>query len=215
MAVLSALQRALEGLHDVDTELDVTAYVVDDAQRDALPGARQGLPEQLFVREAEDGIEIALYVDPAVVACLEGDDPHERLHAGNLSSYCVALEGVSHFVLLAYRASLGWPVSALELEIQAEVDKFVHGWLLLTAQGAASDAAARALARRLFDGYVLRDDVPVAEHQRYHVATRAARSFCHRLADRCTADRPRDRHRIHHEVRRYYRTGLAEKLRAA
>ena len=104
MAVLTDLQRSIESLHDVQSNLDVSEYVVDDDMRRDIPGAREGLPEQLFVSTYEGAVEMALYVAPSIVAQLESDPPHARLHAGNLESFCIALEGVSHFVMVAWRA---------------------------------------------------------------------------------------------------------------
>lgn len=211
--VLLTLQRFIEDLAGIATQLDVSRYVVDPDLRGQLPGAREGLPEQLFVREHEGELELALYVDPQVVDQLAFDDPHRRLHEGNLASYCIALEGVSHFVFVAYRALLGRPVTPLEMEIQAEVDKFVGAWLLLAEQGHDRDAAARQLMRRMFVDYELHDDVPDDHSDRYHTASRAAGRFCEALAGRYGRDR--DAARITREVRTYYRKGLAEKLRAA
>jgi hypothetical protein len=212
MRVLGRLQTAIEDLHAVETDLDVRAYVVDDETRRSIPGAREGLPEQLFVREAQDGLELALYIDPAVVARLENDRPHRRLHDGNIESFCIALEGVSHFVLLAWRARIGRPISPLELEIQAEVDKFVLAWLLLARQGQRLDRTAPRLARQLFERFELRDAVPPAEASRYETANRVAKEYCRSLALRFGLDR-NDR-RIRRDVRRYYRRGLAEKMRS-
>ncbi|MEZ4270575.1 MAG: hypothetical protein R3C68_03810 [Myxococcota bacterium] len=70
------------------------------------------MPEQVFVREDQDGLELALYIRADIVTGLEHDSPWERLHSGNLEPYCIALEGVSHFVFLAYRAGLDRPVTA-------------------------------------------------------------------------------------------------------
>ncbi len=212
MGILVHLQRTIEALHAVETDLDVRAYIVDEETRRAIPGARE-LPEQLFVREDEDGLELALFIDPRVVERLERDHPQRRLHAGNLESYCIALEGVSHFVLVAWRAQRGWPVSALEMEIQAEVDKFVLAWQLLAEQGRSRQLAARLLRRRLFHSYALRDDVAPEETGRYHTATRAAERFCSHLARRFGGDR--DNRRIERQVREFYRRGLSDKLRAA
>lgn len=213
MRILGRLQNAIEELHAVETDLDVRSYVVDDETRRAIPGAREGLPEQLFVREAEDGLELALYIDPTIVASLERDRPHRRLHDGNLESFCIALEGVSHFVLLAWRAQIGRPISPLELEIQAEVDKFVLAWLLLARQGQRLDKTAPRLARRLFERFELHDAVQRDEASRYKTANRVAQSYCHSLAQRFGRDQ--DDRRIRNAVRRYYRRGLAEKMRAA
>jgi hypothetical protein len=212
MDILSHLQQVLEDLHAVRVDLDVCSYVVDEETRRELPGARQ-LPEQLFVREAADGVELALFIDPAVLESLERDHPQCCLHAGNLESYCIAVEGVSHFILVAWRAQRRWPVTALELEIQAEVDKFVSAWLLLADQGRPRHVAAQILRRRLFHSYSLQDDVPPEEGSRYHVASQVAERFCSRLARRFGRDP--DHQRIRRDVREFYRRGLSEKLRAA
>lgn len=213
MASLQDLQARIESLHGVSTRLDVREFVVDDAARKEIPGAREGLPEQLFIREAEQDLELALYVAPQVMQRLQTDDPEVRLHGGNLDSYCVALEGVSHFVLVVWRASIGRPVSALEMELQAEVDKFVTAWLLLDAQGQARARTHAALSRQLFECFELREDVPTEESDRYHVANRAAQRYCRRLANRYAGDR--DTEALTRDVRAFYRSGLAEKLRIA
>jgi len=213
MRILGALQNAIEKLHAVDTFLDVRAYIVGDEVRDCIPGARSGLPEQLFVRDDGDAVEVALYLDPDVLHRLERDHPHRRLHGGNLESYCIALEGISHFVFLVWRARLGRPVSALELEIQAEVDKFVTAWLLLSAQGQSLFAAANMLRRRLFESYGLRSGLSAEETRRYHTANRVARAYCGSLVRRFGRDS--ESSRIKKDVRTFYRRGLAEKFRAA
>jgi hypothetical protein len=211
--LLAHLQATVEGLHGVELELDVGSYVVDPATWRTLPGARAGLPEQLLICEEQDDVFLALYIAPEVIAQLGTDDPRQRLHAGNLESFCVALEGVSHFVLVAARAEVGRPVSPLELEIQAEVDKFVAAWSLLTLQGQPREQAARELLQKLFVGYELRDEVPRDEADRYVVATRVAQRFCGELASEFGRDP--DDPRALHAVRRFVRQGLNEKLRAA
>ena len=213
MRVLSRLQRGIEGLHDVQTNLDVCAYIVDDATRAEIPGAREGLPEQLFVQQEEDEMALALYVAPKIIENLEADDPHRRLHGGNLEPFCIALEGVSHFVLVTHRAGHGRTVKPLELELQAEVDKFVRAWLILAEQGASLDTTGNRLIRRLFVRYEMRSDLPTEETDRYHVASRAAERFCRGLVRRHA--RRGTAAGITREVRGFYRRPLAEKMRAA
>ncbi len=57
-----------------------------------------------------------------------------------------ALEGVSHFVYLAWNAGHDKPVSLLELEMQAEVDKYVGSYWLMRRQlpGSLSGGAVAA-----------------------------------------------------------------------
>ncbi len=215
-AVLPKLQASIERLHGAETALDVRQYVVDPEVWKDLPGAKAGAPEQLFVREDPadpDGLEMALYIAPEIVRALEHDDPHQRLHAGNLEEFCIALEGVSHFVFVAHRASAGRPVSALELEIQAEVDKFASSWLLLVNQGGPAPLAAKALLRVLFERYELREGLSADEADRYHLATRVAQRFCEELAS--TASPASGEGKLERAVQRFVRRGLEEKLRAA
>jgi len=214
--VLCELQREVEELHGSEGTPDVRAFVVDDSTRRLLPGARADIPEQLFVRQDPGDpqeLELALYIAPRIVASLAHDDPHERLHAGNLDDYWIALEGVSHFVMVATRAVGQRKVTALELEIQAEVDKFAAAWHLLRAQGMSPERAAQQLMRRLFGPYALHEPMPREEADRYHVATRVARRFCAELA-RCYGHDAQPT-RVEHAVRRFVRLELAEKLRAA
>ncbi len=214
--VLDRLQSAVESLHGSVADLDVNEYVVGPEIWRCLPGAKDGMVEQLFVRhDPDDGeVQLALYIAPEVVDTLRRDDPLDHLHGGNLESFWVALEGVSHFVMVAWRARAGRPVSALELELQAEVDKFVAAWLLLARQGAALESTGRQLLRQLFDKYVLHEAVGAEEADRYHVASRVAYSFCTTLVARFARERS-PRTPVEKAVRRFVRMDMAEKLRAA
>ncbi len=132
--VLRQLQGMLERIYDVPLAHDVVQFVLTD--RGALPEECRASrsDEQLLV--ADDGAELALglFLDPAVLARLDAANPLETLNGDNLADYWTALEGVSHFVYLAWNAAHDRPVSLLELELQAEVDKYVSSVQLLRAQ---------------------------------------------------------------------------------
>ncbi len=212
MAILSGIQALVEELNAVSTDLDVRDYVVSPEVKASIPGALDSIPEQLFVAEMEDGMELALYIDPLILAALDLDHPQSRLHIGNLENFCIALEGVSHFIKVVWSAQCGREVSALELEIQAEVDKFIGAWGLLVEQGMPRTHAARALRRFLFGQYELRADVPAAEAQRYHLASRVAGKFCERLVNRYPTDS--SHRRVLRDARIFYRSGLQSMLRS-
>ena len=150
--ILAYLQKSLEDLNAVDTSLDVRDFLVDEDVRNTIPGHVKGLPEQFFVSQNDDDMELALFIEPGIISSLEKDDPRQSLHIGNLENFWIAAEGVSHFVFLVWRAQLGRPVTHLELELQAEVDKFVRGWTLVIEQGASMKEGARALGRVLLKG---------------------------------------------------------------
>ena len=213
LEVLSALQCLIERLHGTSAGLDVRSFLVAEASWRELPGARAGLLEQLFVREGAEGMDLGLYLAPEVVRGLTHDNPQRCLHAGNLELFCIALEGVSHFVLVAWRATIGRPVTPLELEMQAEVDKFVAAWLLLAEQGQPLISSAEPLMRQLFAAYALSSATPTEERERYLVASRVAQRFCLGLAKSFSYDV--DGGRIQRAVHRFVRQELCEKRRAA
>lgn len=218
MHLLVTLQRLVEHLHGVNTCLDVRDFLIDDdVRKEMVGGASSGdALEQLLIRENPqdpDDIDVGLYLNPRILAHLQQQSPMVQLHAQNLESTLIVVEGISHFVLLATRAEKERPVSALEMEIQAEVDKFVVAWLLLKSQGVCPSDAGRALVRCLFEQYAIQECIDEDTAVRYHVASRVARQYCKRLLRRYSRDRKQ--HGLAKDVRDFCQTGLAEKLRAA
>jgi len=209
VSILSRLQRGLETLYRVETHLDVDAFVVDATARGqalALGTARRPR-EQLLIRQSyPDSVDLALFVDGEALENLERHDPARGLHEANFSDFCLALEGVSHFVYVALRAAQDRGVSELELELQAEVDKFVSCVLLVDADGAGSTE----VSRRLYDDVSYHDDLDRDEHDRYRTANDEARRYAGSLQRRYLREqRVPD---MLGELRTFYRLGLDEKL---
>ena len=71
------------------------------------------------------------------------------LNEENVADYWTALEGVSHFLYFAWNAGHDKTVSLLELELQAEIDKYVASYLLLKRQ--FPDRFPAELMRLLFE----------------------------------------------------------------
>jgi len=199
-SILSRLQRGLEVLYRVETKLHVDAFVIDDEQR-RRAGVARAPREQLLVREEGGELGLALFVDGAALANLERHDPNLGLDDANFTDFCLALEGVSHFVYLALCAAGHRRVSALELELQAEVDKFVCCVLL---RGADDD-----LRRRLYGDVRFADDLDADERDRYRTANAEASRYAEGLERRFVR-----RARVDDmlgELRRFYRLGLDDK----
>jgi len=199
--VLARLQHGMEALYRIETHVAIDAFVIDAAARAAVSTARTPR-EQLLVREADDELAMALFVDAAVLANLERHDPATRLDDRNFSDFCLAVEGVSHFVYVARCAAAQRCVSPLELELQAEVDKFVCCWLLV--------GAAHQLRRRLYADVTYADDLEDDERDRYRTANQEANRYTGGLVRRFV-----ERQRtvaMMTELRRFYRMDLADKL---
>jgi hypothetical protein len=180
--LLSRLQHLLGGIYDVRIAHDVYDFLVTDRGR--LPyAARAGVAEEeLIVAQPADGsdeVVMSLYLDPALLERLAREDPLRRLHAGNLADCWTALEGVSHFLYLAWNAGHDRPVSLLELEMQAEVDKYVVSYWLLRRQFPQRFPAE--LRRMLFERTRIDPRLTHGRAGMYREASRYAEKFCRRL----------------------------------
>jgi hypothetical protein len=214
--VLQGLQSLLERLYDVDIDHDVYDFLVTDRGRvpGLAPAAQaRATEEEVLLAETADGAGIALYLDPDLLRRLEGADPVGALTENNLADYCTALEGVSHFVYSAWRLECDLPVSLLELETQAEVDKYaVTVFLLADQQGGLYPAQVHP---RLFDRVSFDARLEPDQYLRYRTAHRCAAQYCRRLERRFVSRGQARIEALVRELRKFYRLGSAAKLRHA
>jgi hypothetical protein len=209
--VLSSLQRHLQQIYELESSHDVDDFLITDSEilRD-LQGDENDreIDEKLLVRQDGDNVDIALYVDLAVVDRLSEDDPRLRLHEGNIADFCTALEGVSHFLYLTWNAAHERGVSLLELEMQAEVDKYVSTAFLFGQQ--ASGYIPEDLHRWLFDDPVFDENLDRTSLERYRDANHYASRFCARLEERYSRNY---RHaEMINELRSFYRLTQRAKI---
>jgi hypothetical protein len=186
-ALATTVQAALERVYQLDRVADVGDFV-----READGGGR----EALLLREADDGVlELSLHLP-----VLEGEAGADAL--------CQIIEGVSHFVYVVERARVRREATHLELELQAEVDK----WVVLAASMQEFDVArSAALRARLYERVAYDCDAASEVGQRYRVANDAAHRFVRRLErDYVGAARYRE---LRGELRRFFHEGQEAKLR--
>ncbi len=208
---LDRIQRALSELYDVRVESSVEDFVCDAATVRATVGEGVERGEVLLVAEDDEGIAVGLYVCPDAVDAL-GEDPEDAwLDEQRFTAACLATEGVSHFLYLMFRAENDDAVSQLELELQAEVDKYAAGLLAGNGVGAIR-ARSRSMRWRLFERAEFLDEAHTEAGQRYRTASRAAAAYAHYLEERFVATG--DLAALRAELRRFYRLGLREKLEA-
>lgn len=204
---LAQLQQLLQSVHGVQAQ-PVRDFLVDRSTRERL--APSASPQEvLLLRENGEELHVALFLDESVLSQLGRgfDEPwtHRRL-----SAFCAAVEGVSHFLYLAHRARQGGQVSQLELEAQAELDKYLAVVLQLWATGRR--AASPRLRRKLFDETVPRPGLPPAERDRYRLASALAAACARALEARFVLAGRLDA--LLREVRRLYRMSGGEKFSA-
>ncbi len=195
LALAGRIQSALERLYGIDRVADVA---------DFASGSEPGDREALLLREADDGaIELRVQfprIEP-------GETTGESRDHG-LDTLCQIIEGVSHFVYVVERARVRREATHLELEMQAEVDK----WVVLAASMHAFDATGSALLRaRLYERVRFSHDETTELGQRYRVANEAAHRFVRRLERRYVSAARFSELRC--ELRRFFYLGQEEKLR--
>jgi hypothetical protein len=188
-ALAMRVQSGLERMYRLDRVADIADFVL---------GANDGEREALLLHEAKDGaLEVSLRL------------PLLEAEAG-LDTMCQIIEGVSHFVYVVERARLGREATQLELEVQAEVDK----WVVLAASMRGFDADGSATLRaRLYERVIFVDDADSEVGERYRVANDVANRFVRRLErDYVGCARFID---LRAELRRFFHVGQEDKLRLA
>jgi hypothetical protein len=191
LETLRQTQVALERLYELEPGPDVVQFVhFDEAQRHETVLVRQPAPDTVEML-------VVLPADPALYARLQGNSLSDaRLQL---------IEGVSHFVLLIERARIELPATQLELEIQAEVDKFA----LLALSPDLDGTYNRDLHQWLFEDVHFLHSPDTEAGQRYRHANGVAARLCARL------DLVRDVPTSQALLRRFYRCGQTEKLSLA
>ncbi|MGQ0835207.1 MAG: hypothetical protein ACT4O5_09855 [Gammaproteobacteria bacterium] len=206
--ILRQLQELIGGIYDVSLAHDVYDFLCTD--RASLPAAsRAASDEQLIVAHESDAIGVSLYLDPALLERLRKADPIRRLDAGNVADYCTALEGVSHFVYFAWNAGHDKGVSLLELELQAEIDKYVASCWLLRRQ--FPDRYPAELLRVLFERARIDPALAGERANLYRAASRYAERFCRRIERALREGRAEPEREVLAELRRFYRLTDAHK----
>ena len=196
-AIARTVQTALERLYQIDDGPPVDPFLTaaDDGEREAL-----------FLRQSDDGeLEIALRV-PTL-----RDEPIGGLE---IDSLCQIIEGVSHFVMIAERSRADRETTHLELEIQAEVDKYV---VLATAiarpHGALDVQRNHQLRAQLYEDVAFEHSDATEIGRRYRLANATAARFVRRIEREFSATKRIDVMRKN--LRRFFAGNQEEKLRLA
>jgi hypothetical protein len=191
--IVARIVRALERYYRVEAE-DVRPFVRthDD----------EALREVLLVREEGEDVELGLVLPERLASARTWTDL-------GLDERCQIVEGASHFLMVCARAKSARPTTHLELELQAEVDK----WLILSGGGRLDAERDAELRDALFDDPTFLHPPSTTEGARYRLASSAAARFVHKLSRTYVrAGRLRD---LRVELVRWFHASQEEKLRAA
>ncbi len=211
--LLNRLQRHLENIYEVQSGYRVADFLIDDRglarHLDSTSNARD-TPEKLLIQQEGESLNLALYLDPGLLQRLDADDPTESLHGANLHDFWMALEGISHFLYLTWNAGYDRSVSLLEMELQAEVDKYILAAFLFGRQ--MRGMVPKALYRQLFEYASFDERLDEAERHRYRSANYFASRFCSHIQREFL--QPGSRGGLINTLRRFYRLTQHRKIKA-
>jgi hypothetical protein len=186
---LVRVQRKIEAIYELEPGPAIAPYVRVD-----LDDAR----EQLLVRQSEESVDVTVLLPLASAQALLS-----RGASLNLDAYLEAIEGVSHFIHLADRARTELQTTLLELELQAEVDKFL---ILADQQETHSIVELVSLHRRLYEDVRFLHASATEHGQRYRLANDLAARLWSQLIRQGPSAARRG------TLKRFYRAGQAEKI---
>jgi hypothetical protein len=208
--VLQGLQDLLAGIYDLSMDYRVDDFLFTERAQLPQTARESNTDEQVVVLEHGDAAAVGLFLDPKLLARLAAANPLRALNSGNVADYWTALEGVSHFMYLAWNAGHDRGVSLLELELQAEIDKYITSWWLLREQDPERYPAE--LHRLLFERTHIDERLAGDRCDLYREASQHASRFCRRLERQLIAHGVRRQWETLSELRRFYRLSRERKM---
>ncbi len=176
-AKLRRLFRGLEALYQTETGLDPVSVM-----HRASDGVTR---ETLLLRETDDALEVGLVFADQTLEHLERRTVDYALSDAGLGDALPVLEGLSHLAYVVEAARCERPVSGLELETQAEVDKLA---VVLLHRWTTAELRFEPLLDRLYYRFELLPN-PTSLQRRYVTANRIALRFARGLAEHVRARR--------------------------
>jgi hypothetical protein len=174
--LLAKLQGTLQSHYDLDVPYGIEQFFCSDkdvAQRlaheqDGVCAARSDIGEEhVFIHQENDTLEFTVYIDEALLSSLDNSAVCE------LDELCTVVEGASHAICLLWHAHNDRQVRPVDLELQAEIDKYV---VLGCHMG--NRVERRELHRKLFDSSRYIDKPGTALFERYYTASTFAARYC-------------------------------------
>jgi hypothetical protein len=207
--MLSRLQSHLTSISQVDPGYDVADFLITDPLLAGCLGKGSLLAnteETVLVQEDENGLALSVFLDDELLSRLNDSDPLKKLCVTDLNDLWTVLEGISHFNYIVWNAQKNRQVSLLELEIQAEVDKFTSTLILALHQD--DTELADNMHGWLFDNIHFNDDLSQNQRDRYSTANNYAARFCYGFRERIR----RNGQNGLRELRQFYRLSQRDKI---
>lgn len=210
--IINRVQNQLECLYGIGLPHRADEYLIQqtDIHHYINHANVNSLPKELFLvrHDGDQSVEVALYLDPDLLSNLANNNPFNSLNDKNLSDFCILIEGVSHFVYYLWKTAQALPITQLEMELQAEIDKFLM--FLFYTRSDVNQAFANCLLDLLFEDYSILKNLSEEDKGRYETASRLAAQYCYRLQKRF--DTHSQLKELIREIRDFYHLNQKQKI---
>ena len=133
--LLEMVRGLLERTYRIESGLgELSAFVIGDegyrrfyaGQRLYRRVANESSPgAQLLVRQLDSDVMATIYFPDSLIRRLESHPPQRGLDESNVDAFAVFVEEIDHLLLLAERALIGRSLTLFELELHANVSKYL------------------------------------------------------------------------------------------
>ncbi len=213
-SLLERLKRLLERTYGMPEMVDdIGRFVVGDRGYRQLyeggaavrAGASTGSGAKTLIRETDDGVRLSIYYPDALIRCLEANPPERGVRECNVDAFATLIEELDHFLCIAERAVHARELSLFELELHANVSKYlVLARFMAGRAGAIGHRRRTWLRHHLLDKEAFCDDDPEVRGR-----DRDAAHWAGRFLDAFGGVERGQRLAI---LRRFHRAGTAGKL---
>jgi len=214
--MLTSIQQEIENIYQIKCSFSVDDFLLDEKERSKYSKKFSWLnnsDETLLIRQNENSIDVGLLLDPKLLDWSRNLNWREIKNPIGTNDCSPSklfnklgslVEGVSHFVYFLWKAEREQSLTQLELELQAEIDKF-----LLFSQ----TIHPKHLGNLIDSLYEESEWIPTLspeEKSRYETSAKLAFKYCHHL--RKTYFHSDQTHAIYSEIRAFYRMSQTEKI---
>jgi len=212
--LLNIVQQQFEKIYQLPQHLSIENFLINQETLERLKGkqrnhlATPNIKGLMLLLPEKDELSLAIYLNEQVMNNLYKHSPSHGLNEKNIHDFCIMAEEVSHFLYITWKAQHSIQITNLELEIQAEVDKFII--CTFYCSNYESRFNRLSLKELLFETFSLEKNLSKESKNRYYTASKLALHYCHFLESHfIKKDHLRQ---MMEEIRKFYRFGQTDKI---
>lgn len=168
MKILDQIEKRLSVMSGFENPHSAKDFVVPNKEKNCL-----------LIKEENQNAEIAIYLSEAILGRFKAAEFPRDFSLEAFPDLSVLVEELSHFNFYCAKAIEDQTVSALEMEVQAEMDKFIFA--LDCLEEINQKNLEHQLFEQLFETSSVGEWVGFSDKERYEEANRITKNLCGRL----------------------------------